>query len=175
MFILQLFTDTVTIIVSIIGAVSIAAAFVWNGSRKITTLENDAKAGKEQHLTDIKELKDRLNQIEKDNIQRLADTKIERRQEIAGALKENTDKFESQQSQLTSIRSDLKDVSTRVTTVNTKVENIEKNIEELKEADKCNTESRIREEHRIIDTITELRNNMLAMFTAFHGNKEKSN
>lgn len=158
-------------VVSIVAFISILLV-VWNMSRKFTTLENDAKTGKEQHYTDIKDIKDKIQSIEKDLIQRISDAKVERKEEIASALGNNVAKFENLQKQIDSARSDMKDVSTRVTTVNTKTEHIENEIIELKDCDSSNHRFHI-EEHRITNNKIEiLRSEFINMFTSFHAPKE---
>jgi archaellum component FlaC len=177
------FNDSVTIIISIIGAIAsigIAFGIVWNMSKKFTTLENDAKAGKEAHYNDVKEIKENINNLEKELIQRISDARVERKEEIAKTLGNHLSKFESIQKQIDSSRSDLKDVSTRVTQVNTKTEYIEKEIIELKECDasdhKFHTNWSQRIEDRIEEArkeIGELRQQFVDMFRSFHGDSGK--
>jgi hypothetical protein len=158
---------------------------VWNMSKKFTTLENDAKVGKEQHNNDVKEMKEDVNQLEKDLIQRISDAKVERKEEISKAVGNNFDKFENLQKQIDSSRSDMKDVSTRVTQVNTKTEYIEKEIKELKQCDQTNHDFHTKWTQRVEDRIEAarketgaLRHDFVNMFRSFHGissNKDSEN
>lgn len=135
-FIMQI--DPNVIPIGLILGIVAALGVVWNMSRKITTLENDAKTGKEQHNNDVKELKQQISDLKSDSIQRGADQKIERKEEIAKELSNQVTKFETLQKQIDSGKLETKGVATTVTQVNTKVEYIEKQITELKECDANN-------------------------------------
>lgn len=133
------FSDTITIIISIIVAIStvgaVAFGIVWNTSRRFSNIENDAKARKENHINDINTLKIKIEEIDKNNIQKYSDSKIERKEEIAKELSNQIGKFDVIQKQIDASRSDIKQVASTVTEVNTKVEYIERQIEELKQCD----------------------------------------
>jgi predicted nucleic acid-binding Zn-ribbon protein len=149
--IMQLFGGFLDI-VSIVSF-AIILGIVWNMSKKFTTLENDGKTGKEAHYHDVKEIKENINNLEKELIQRISDARVERKEEIAKTVGNNIDKFEALQKQIDGTKSDLKDVSTRVTQVNTKTEYIEKEIVELKECDAENKKFVIDWNQRIEDRI----------------------
>lgn len=110
--------------------------YVWAASKKITTLENDNKVGKEQHHKDIKELKDQIAKLENSSIQRDANSKIERKEEITKEVTNQSGKFESINKQIEGIRSEVKVVASTVTAVDTKVDGIEKQIDDLKTEDR---------------------------------------
>lgn len=168
-------------VAAILGFIGLLV-LVWNMSRRFTTLENDAKTGKEQHNNDVKSLKEDVNKLEKELIQRISDTKVEQKEEIQKTVGNNFDRFENLQKQIDGSRSDLKDVSTRVTTVNTKTEYIEKEIGELKQCDAANHRFFTDWNQRIEDRIEEARNEIgklrsefVNMFTAFHSGKRGNN
>ena len=179
MLILQLGYDPNVIPIGlVVGFISIFLV-VWNASKKITTLENDAKAGKEQHYTDIKELKDKISDIERNFIQRASDFKSELKEEIESKVGNNVGKFDGLQKQIGDLRSDLKDSSTRVTAVNTRLEEKEKQLEDLRDTVKDNRSFHTNELHITDNTIEivrkeicELRNQFINMFRSFHGNSK---
>lgn len=176
MLILQLGYDPNVIPIGlVVGFISIFLV-VWNASKKITTLENDAKTGKENHYNDIKSLDERLSSIEKNFVERIGELKSITGKEIENKIGNNIKKFDSLQQQITDLRGDLKDQSTRVTAVNTKLDEKEKQINSQHEEIQTNKSFHINESHITDNTIEnvrkeicELRNQFINLFRSFHG------
>ena len=124
-------------VISIVAFTALIAV-IWNISRKFTTLELDAKTGKEQHFNDIARLENKINEFDKNLVKQISDAKVERKEEISKALGNSVDRYEGLQRQIDGVRSDVKDQSSRITTVITKADFIEKQIKELKECDEKN-------------------------------------
>ena len=162
-----------------IGVVLTVLVIIWNASKKIATIENDAKVGKEQHFNDVKEIKDKISEIERNFIQRASDFKSELKEEIESKVGNNVGKFDNLQKQISDLRSDLKDSSTRVTAVNTKLDEKEKQLNDIQDIIKENRSFHTEELHITDNTIEivrreicELRNQFINMFRSFHGKSE---
>lgn len=190
MLILQIQTDIVWLVISTLvsgGIIIAAVTAVWNLSKKINTLENDNKTGKEQHNKDIEALDEKIQEIkeqrstlvleysnkiqgiEKDLINLISEAKVERKEEITKALGNSKDEFALIQKQFDNLNLSIKDVSTRVTEVNTKVLYIEREIKDLKQCDKDNSAFHTDWTQRVEDRIKETDKYIRELVTRFFG------
>lgn len=168
---------------------------IWNVSKKYALQDVDLRQLKERHCSDIESLKqtiikevtdlkesranlllqysEKLRNIENLATNRIAETRLETKEEVGKATTQSKNNIDVIQRQIDNLKSDIKDLSTRITTVNTKTEYIEHEIVELKECDVSNHKFHSDWNQRVEDRIENLRNEFLTMFTGFHGHGNK--